>query len=290
MDLHEKAVQFGKGRGLSGVLHLVAHGSPDTPAIIFLNSGILHSVGASRLHVRLARLLAQDQVPSLRFDQSTIGDSGARQNDDPYLESAISETQEAISLVLQSTGASRCILFGLCSGSDVAFEVAKIDNRVCGLIQLDPYVYRTYSFYYHHYRARIFFKASWKNTGRRLACALQNVRLPGSKDTESLEDTWFESPEYVREFPAKAYVRSGYKELSAKGVQFLCIFSGGMAYVYNHCGQLQRSIGKKYFANKLQEFFFPASTHIFTDYQDQIELCEVVHAWLKRTFLHKSEN
>ena len=75
--MRERAVRFGKTAKLVGI---VAEPNPteqsgtDKPAVLMLNSGILHRVGACRLHVKLARSLASEGHTVLRFDFSGIGD------------------------------------------------------------------------------------------------------------------------------------------------------------------------------------------------------------------------
>ena len=78
--MREKAVRFGKTKSLVGVVTEASNGAgrDGGPAVIMLNSGILHHVGACRLHVKLARALAPVGYTVMRFDHSGIGDSDAR--------------------------------------------------------------------------------------------------------------------------------------------------------------------------------------------------------------------
>ena len=58
--MRERALTFGPAN-LVGVLTQPdpAVANPGLPAVVILNSGILHRAGASRLYVRIARRLAE---------------------------------------------------------------------------------------------------------------------------------------------------------------------------------------------------------------------------------------
>ena len=74
----EHVVAFGKRQSLVGVLSRPTRPVPDAPAIVILNTGIVHRVGHHRMYVLIARQLAAAGHPVLRFDFSGIGDSSHR--------------------------------------------------------------------------------------------------------------------------------------------------------------------------------------------------------------------
>ena len=71
----ERPLYFGERSNLLGVLTAPAAPHPGSPAVILLNAGLLHRVGPNRLHVDVARRLAEAGFTSLRFDMSGVGDS-----------------------------------------------------------------------------------------------------------------------------------------------------------------------------------------------------------------------
>lgn len=281
--MREKAIQFGLRKSLVGILAL-PEACTSRCGVIFLNSGILHSVGASRLHVLSARDLAAVGVPTLRFDQSTIGDSGPRYASGSYLAAAAAEASDAIELLKRKSGVESVILFGLCSGSDVGFEVASERNDVVGLIQLDPYAYRTPGYYLKHYLPRMTRASIWLNFIRRLPAIAHHTmfhRCPASAENQASEkNSWFERPEYVRTFPERSKVARKYSELVKRGVRFLCVFSGGQVYAYNYEGQLRDCLPSCDFGDSLTEKFYPGSTHIFTNIADQLSLRKLIVSWM----------
>ncbi len=96
--MNEEAVTFGSAARMVGIATdpPELEGGEGLPAIIMLNSGSLQRVGPGRLHVKIARLLAQKGFVSFRFDFSGIGDSKFRGDNLPFEKSAVSETQDAM--------------------------------------------------------------------------------------------------------------------------------------------------------------------------------------------------
>ena len=108
--------------------------------MIFLNTGSNHHVGPNRLYVSLARRLAAEGHPSLRFGVSGIGDSPAfpgRPENRVYSAASIADVGIAIAEVERRLGASRCVLLGFCSGAYLAFHGAVEDPRVAGLVLIN---------------------------------------------------------------------------------------------------------------------------------------------------------
>src|SRR5581483_2069665 len=141
--MSEQVLLFGEHRTLVGVVT-----SPDAPegaptasapvAAVFLNAGVIHRVGPSRLYVHLARALARLGWMSVRFDHSGIGDSPVRRDGRSFEESATLEAGEAMDALEQSYGVRQFVLIGLCSGAVTAFEAAGVDERVAGIVMINP--------------------------------------------------------------------------------------------------------------------------------------------------------
>lgn len=130
----EHVVQIDTGGGLVGVTTQPASGAEEElPTFVFLNAGLTHRVGPSRLHVRMARALAEQGFPSLRLDWSGLGDSGVRDDNMPVGESIIAETRDAMDFMMRTSGARQFILIGICSGAAVSFLTAQQDERAVGV-------------------------------------------------------------------------------------------------------------------------------------------------------------
>ncbi len=107
------------------------------PAFLFLNAGITHHVGPNELYVKLARALAKQGFPSLRFDYSGIGDSGRRADAMPAVQSVAMETREAMELLARTRGVTSFVPIGICSGAINAFVAAQSDPRVVGAVLIN---------------------------------------------------------------------------------------------------------------------------------------------------------
>jgi len=137
--MRDEALLFGKTKSLVGI---VTH-PPETkrgnnlPAILLLNSGLVHRVGLNRLHVNMARALAAMGFVVLRFDFSGIGDSKVRDDHLPFFKSVVSETQEAMDYLSVARGSERFVLMGICSGAKISFKTACCDSRVVGAVLIN---------------------------------------------------------------------------------------------------------------------------------------------------------
>jgi pimeloyl-ACP methyl ester carboxylesterase len=276
--MRERAVTFGQQVELAGVLGEPGRAAVqrEWPAVVFLNSGLLHKVGASRLYVRVARDLAAAGFTTLRFDLSGIGDSDPRRDAKTYEESAVADVREAMDYLGSSFGTREFVLFGLCSGSDMAFEVAKVDNRVIGLVQLDAYAYRTWRWYVNYYGPRLGRARSWSGYMKRQAKSAFGV-ADGAGD----ESDVVVSP-YAREFPPREQVGEGLRQLTARGVWFLNVFSGGQLEHYNYARQHEDTFADVDFGGRLQVEYIAAADHVFTGLDHQQLVVRATREWLLR--------
>jgi hypothetical protein len=276
--MREKVIRFGRETKLVGILSEPQPGAVETgrPAALLVNSGILHRVGACRFHVRLARRLAAEGTLALRFDFSGIGDSEVRRDDLPFEKSAVAELREAMDHLAASKGARRFAVIGLCSGADMAFEVARDDARVVGLGVLDPWAYRTPRYYLKHYGPRMLSASAWANLlRRRLAGAPKPQAFPTAGGEDELD-----LPTYVREFPERAHAERDLRALLERDVRLCAIFSGGQGDHYNYEGQFADAFPSLDFGARLLERHIPDADHIFTDLGHQQRVVDTLAQWL----------
>lgn len=276
--MREKVLKFGSSRGLVGVVSEPAPGGDPKPPVIILNSGILHHVGASRLYVALARRLAVAGHTAFRFDFSGIGDSDQRKDTLPAAESAVVETREAMDLLQSRRSAGPFILIGLCSGADMGFKVAVQDDRVMGLVQLDPFAYRTRGYYLRHYGPKLVKPEAWARFVRVRLDRWQASRQP-AKTEENLE---YVAPEYRRLFPPREQVEQHLRVLVERGAHLLNIFSDGQPDHINHAAQYARAFPGLDFGDQLQVEYVPHAAHTFTDLGDQARVLDTVERWAAR--------
>jgi pimeloyl-ACP methyl ester carboxylesterase len=279
--MRERAIRFGSN-AMVGVLTEPDkdQGLAGAPAVLFLNAGLLHRVGACRFHVRTARALAPAGFTSLRFDFSGNGDSEPRKDGMSFEQAAVAEAQEAMSYLEKTRGAKSFVLIGLCSGADMAYETALVDKRVEAIGQLDAYVYRTWRFYVHRYGPRLLRAQSWRNiltrNVRRLLKARQGGDEPGGEDEEDKKNLSI-SP-YAREFPPKEKVAAGLKVLVNRGVRLFNFFSNDY-YMYR--SQYRDCFSDISFRDQLRLEFIPGADHLVSKLSDQQYLVSAMADWVR---------
>ncbi len=146
----EVSLVFGGTHPLFGILTKAKDTSPskaDRPAIIMLNAGCTHRIGPHRFYVSLARRFADLGFSALRMDLSGIGDSPAASGSAdnlPYPPSWLDDVKQAMTALERATGATRFILLGHFTGADLAFQSALKNERVAGVMMLNPRTFGTY--------------------------------------------------------------------------------------------------------------------------------------------------
>lgn len=139
----EQALRFGPEKKLIGILNCPERFEKDFPTALILNAGIVHRVGPFRIHVDLARALANQGIASLRLDLSGLGDSEVRKDLPIGMNRAELDLIDAMDAVREGLGVDKFVLIGLCSGAYNAHQVAVTNQRVAGAVFLDGIAYET---------------------------------------------------------------------------------------------------------------------------------------------------
>lgn len=270
--MNEQAVRFGESGSLFGVLT-----SPETngstgrrPAVVFLNSGILHRVGPNRMHVTMARDLAKRGHAAFRIDLSGIGDSPPRGGDLSIGERWAIETREAMDFLAQSCGANEFVLIGNCSGAGVAFLAATEDPRVVGTVLINLQGPRTYLRYY----ARLAFGtlATWR---RLLRGSVRYRDLLAS--LSSYVERWRSGEKRAaeEEFDVDAALR----RFGERGVNMLLVFCSWDPSLDFFRGELKAKLHKWIDQERLSVEIIPGMNHDFTLMRGQRHLRKAVADW-----------
>jgi len=140
----ERAVRFGFGNRLFGVVTSPRTDSPNSSSIVLFNTGVEHHVGPHRSHVSLARACASRGHPVLRFDLAGIGDSAPRDGEidhNAYPPHMLSDAREAIAFIRAENPGRPLIAIGLCSGGWLAFRAAREGLAVDAIVSVNPPLY-----------------------------------------------------------------------------------------------------------------------------------------------------
>jgi pimeloyl-ACP methyl ester carboxylesterase len=271
--MNEHVCQFGPDQKLVGIMTEPQQGDEheDIPAVLMLNAGLLHHVGPHRMSVELSRRLADERIPSLRFDMGGYGDSeisADAQSDDTR---TFSDIKYAIDYLEQEHGIKRCVVFGSCSGADNAHAIALRDPRVVGAVFLDGHGYWTFRSYLNHYLPRIIRPSVWANLARRLAKAPRTGEAP----TTSV------GPQLRRPFDPKLQVRDEIQSLAGRGMQMLYVYTGGVANYYNYANQFFDMFPGLRRNGKIEVEYFPLADHTYTFAEDRERMFTRVAMWYR---------
>lgn len=268
---------------LAGIVSLPekARRNAALPMVVFLNSGILHRIGASRLHVKFSRIFAELGYSSIRFDHSSLGDSGARRGTQTFEETARAEVTEIMDYAQKHHGAHSFMLFGLCSGADIGHQVAVEDPRIVSLIEIDPWTFTTAKsqvrMLARHFGPRILKPGKWLAFFKR-----QLNRLSAGTDEAEARDEWYADPEYVRRTPPKSQIAGELAAMMDRGVCIYLCYSGCDYYgTYNYEGQFQDAFPRVDFGNRVHVEWVQDSTHLITALDHQTHLAKSIKDWLR---------
>jgi hypothetical protein len=288
VDTKEKAVRIGKPTPLIGVVCEPVACEPvaiaaERPAVLLLNSGVMHHVGACRASVRIARQLAEAGFVTLRFDYSGIGDSEPRRGAAAFEETAITECREIMDYLGQTRGIKKFVLYGLCSGADAAYFTSLNDERVVGIIQIDAFCYRTWRYYWNYYKPRLFNSKHWVSSMNRLLTAIQGNTAKAPLAQSGIEEAFFVVPTYTRVIPPRAQIRDGLAVLTARDVGMLVMFTGDEPH-YNYENQYVDSFSDIDFTGGIDVKYLRKANHIVTQPWAQRDVLETIASWIETRY------
>lgn len=272
--MSEEILNFGDNEQLIGILSSPDSPDPTKPAVIILNSGALHRVGACRMAVLLARLLSEHGYHAFRFDFSGIGDSGfgGDISDNPL--EARPEVKHAIEALSAKTGCTRFVLHGLCSGARDALAASLIDERIVGLSMIDGYAFRTTRYHLKKLPAFLINPLAWINFVR--------VRL-SPKDSQSqtnIPNEILELP-FWPDYPPKPEVENAFRTIAKRKVRILATYTGSWSDEYNYEGQFFDMFSGIDFGEKVTVNFMPQASHVMNDFASQKSFRDAVVTFVK---------
>ncbi|MGY3038774.1 hypothetical protein ACVWWQ_000361 [Rhodanobacter sp. TND4EL1] len=266
----EQAFRFGRARHLVGIAGMPdKNPDADSVGVVVLNAGLVHRIGPFRLHVELTRRLNASGYPSLRFDLSTLGDSGACEGSQTKTQQVCSDVADAMDLLTKVSGCSRMVLIGLCSGAQNAHTVACTEARVAGAIFLDGYAYRTPGYHLRHYLPRLFDVGRW----RRKLTHRQRAAAPKSTD-----------PVFAVAPLPRHVVQSDLASMLDRGLKISLIYSGGINNYFNHARQFRECFGRVVAHPACSTRFLGAADHTYILNVDRTRLIDSIEHWLSRNF------
>lgn len=254
--------------------------APALPAVVFLNTGIVHRIGHNRMYVTFARLLARRGHVTARFDASGIGDTPPRADGTQPVKAFLEDIRTVLDWLQRTQGVERVVLMGLCSGADHAVLYAHTDPRIVGLVLMDPTVSPTFRYYVHYVAQRIGRLENWISvlTGRsglvRLVWRQLRTAVKRGSDQEDL---------VLQDLGLSPYLRHCYRRAAEMRIRLLTVFTS-ISVRQTYQRQVLDAFPEANLGGSLRLEYLPESDHVFSRAQDRARLHDIVLDWLGAGF------
>jgi pimeloyl-ACP methyl ester carboxylesterase len=274
----ERVALLGKDNSLVSVIaRPAASQGSDRPAVVILNTGIIHRVGHHRMYVMLSRALADAGHTVVRFDFSGIGDSAPAKDRKPPLAACLEQIREVIDSLAVTHQISRFVLVGLCSGADHAILYTRDDARVVGVVLMDPTLPPTLRYYFHYVRQRLPHVRNWLSVVsgrsglmRMLAGHLaRRLRVGGHSPEFTLQGLQF-SPDLAQ----------SYRAVAQRRVNMLAVFTRVSAR-HTYPQQILDAFPETGNGGGVRLEYFPDSNHHFSPPPARARLLGVIADWVE---------
>jgi len=286
----ERALMLGADRALASIVTRPAGElSDDRPAMVLLNTGILHRVGHHRMYVMLARRLARRGHPVVRFDFPGVGDSPPRKDALNIHEANFACLKDIVDWIEATLGVKRVVLLGLCSGADYSLAYAARDPRVAGVVLLDPSIPRTLRFRVIRALRLAARPAPWINllTGRGQTWRTIR-RMLGLVKSDAAEEPSDGRVPFARanvEHPDSIdFLERSYQAVVDRGSHILAVFTAGPEYQHNYRTQIYEGLPRVRFGRQLDLHYYADCDHTFTYRSLRERLFSQVERWLDESF------
>ncbi|MEL6104642.1 MAG: alpha/beta fold hydrolase [Planctomycetota bacterium] len=271
--MKEQVFRFGAGEKLLGVLSRPNEADKELPIAVILNAGIVHRVGPFRLHVDIARVLANRGFASLRMDLSGLGDSAVRTDVPEGTDRAQLDVRDAMDALEVETGVDRFVPIGLCSGAYNAHQIAVSDARVVGGVFLDGIVYETEGHRRRKLQRRLGYRFLRNAVKKRMASDILPVEESGGIDAAEF---------FTNDKPAEEVARE-IETMTARKKQLLFIYTEGYREI-SSADQFREMFALEPDGDRLQVDYYPNFEHTFRLTPNRGAIVDRVSQWFADRF------
>ncbi len=165
-------------------------------AVLIIVGGPQYRAGGHRYFVTLARTLAENGYPVMRFDYRGMGDSDGHY---PGFENLTGDIKTAIDALFESCPTIEAVaLWGLCNAASASAFYGHQDPRVSHIIMLNPWAHDENAYdkvlLRHYYVRRLFDKGFWKNLTRGRVRLLDFPKLVWKIASRKLQNIFSRQP------------------------------------------------------------------------------------------------
>ena len=281
----ETAVTFLCGNDeLIGIIHHPVDDSLCTSGVLIVVGGPQYRAGSHRQFIQLARNLAASGISAMRFDYRGMGDSEGEQI---TFEQTCPDIKAAIDTFTQYCPAVKhIILWGLCDAASACLMYAPSDDRVRGMILLNPWV-RTEAgiaktHLKHYYTARFVDKEFWMKIlkfefdyGESFRSLFRQIRSLLNFNGNQI------SKNKNEKLPFQERMKTGFLNFTGK---ILFIISGNdlTAAEFTDMVSSSKIWKKKFKDNNIERYDIKNADHTFSKKQWKDQVSESTINWLMR--------
>lgn len=260
--------------------------------VLIVVGGPQYRVGSHRQFLLLARDLASHGFPVLRFDYTGMGDSEGEQRSFENIDADLSAAIDVF--YQQHFDLKQIVIWGLCDAASAALFYAYQDQRVKGLVLLNPWVYTTQgaakTYLKHYYLHRLFSRELWSKivSGRfdvvtsigSLAPMLKKIisaSLNGKTDNSNIDS----SQVIPADLPLPERMRQGLERFQ---YPVLCILSGDdlTASEFKELIAADKNWQQLFSQQRIQRLNFDESDHTFSRAVWRNQVAEWTIGWLQK--------
>jgi alpha-beta hydrolase superfamily lysophospholipase len=282
----ERPVFLGSGPLLFGIVTEPRQDERRRRAVVLINSGADHHIGASGMYVGLARRWARRGYVVLRVDLAGLGDSSTRpgQPDNVvFPPAAIDDIRVAIDWMRSRYRADDITLCGLCSGAYHSLRAAVAALPINRILMVNPETFfwdQSMSIYgmqlaelVTDHRGKLVSATAWK----RLLSGQVNVRYILKRQARRL---WLALESRLRDAARRVHLRLPHdigtelEEIAARGVRIVFIFSRnepGIALL-----KLQGGVSLKRLGERCRVHIIDGADHVFSKFDSRKVLEDVL--------------
>ena len=209
---------------------------------------------------------------SLRVDLAGKGDSPERIGLTNQ-QSVAADYEDIVGVLESRLGRLRLVLGGLCSAADDAIRLARADQRVIGMLLLDPVCSLDDGF-----RARAVIM-KYTNPARYLVWLKRRLNLLATLPGENWNDSKMIDPLTLRDAPTGEQLRAAFKAICERRGRVLSVFTQYATQYYNQLGQLGRTLDVVGYQRFCTEIFWPQMAHTCTLELHRRRLIEEIKNW-----------
>lgn len=262
----EEIHYFGENQKLMGIF--TPSSTSGKPIVILSNVGIHPRGGPFRINVHIARSLAAQGFSSFRFDLSGHGDSGQHTEISDVYKQRILDVKDALDYLEQFKSEKRFIIIGICSGAQLAHSVAARDERVRGVVLIDPYTHRSKKFYLHYVMGKM------KDPGR--VWHFLSRKAPAPEEALA-ENNLADEPILSKEDVAKELLVT-----QRRNMPIMLIYTGGYQYYYSYKKQFFDTYQIEEAQSQINIHWYKQADHLLSTPKYQDKLVKDTLAWAKQ--------